>query len=242
MIPRFFCPIRLTAGATIELPETVAHHALRVLRMQSGDRLAVFNGDGGEYPARLEADGRRARALLGDHLDEDRESTLDITLVQSLPSGEKMDWVVQKAVELGVRTIAPVVSARSVVKLSGERARKREEHWRQVAISACEQSGRNRLPSLLAVQDLGTFLSQSLVDREAVKLLLFPGGERRLRAGEPGARVVLLVGPEGGLTEGEAAAALASGFERLSLGPRVLRTETAGLAVLAALGALYGDL
>src|SRR5690554_4895444 len=101
MIPRFFCPIDLAPGATVELPEAVTHHAVRVLRMQSGDRVVVFNGDGGEYPARLQAAGRSARALLGDHLDEDRESPLDITLVQSLPGGEKMDWVVQKAVELG---------------------------------------------------------------------------------------------------------------------------------------------
>lgn len=241
MSPRFFCPVPLAPGAVIELPEPLAHHAVHVLRLRSGDQLVLFDGTGGEYPARLEAAGRQVRAVLGPWRDAERESPLDLTLAQALPAGEKMDWVVQKAVELGVARIAPVVCARSVVRLAGERARRREEHWRQVMIAACEQCGRNRLPQLAPLAELADFLALAAPQLQAARLLLAPGGDQFLRDIAPGTPVMLLVGPEGGFTEGEEAAALAAGFRRLSLGPRVLRTETAGLAALAALAALFGD-
>ncbi|MFZ5509815.1 MAG: 16S rRNA (uracil(1498)-N(3))-methyltransferase [Pseudomonadota bacterium] len=241
MPPRFFCPVPLASGAVIELPEPVAHHAVHVLRLRSGDEVVLFDGAGGEYPARLDGSGRKMCAVLGPWRAAERESPLDLTLVQALPAGEKMDWVVQKAVELGAARIAPVVSARSVVRLAGERARRREEHWRQVMIAACEQCGRNRLPQLAPLADLADFLALAASQREAARLLLAPGGDQSLRDIRPGMPVVLLVGPEGGFTENEEAAALAAGFRRLSLGPRVLRTETAGLAALAALAALFGD-
>ncbi len=240
MTPRFFCPVPLAPGAVIELPEPVTHHAVHVLRLRSGDEVVLFDGAGREYPARLEATGGKVRAVLGPWRDAERESPLDLTLVQALPAGEKMDWVVQKAVELGVRRLAPVISARSRVRLAGSRARRREEHWRQVMIAACEQCGRNRLPQLAPLADLTDFLAVAAPATTA-KLLLAPGGNQSLRDIAPGTAVMLLVGPEGGFTEGEEAAALAAGFRRLSLGPRVLRTETAGLAALAALAALLGD-
>lgn len=240
MIPRFHCPLPLSADTSIELPESVAHHALQVLRMRVGDRLVLFDGEGGEYEAQLEGAGKRPCARVGRRRDVERESPLDVTLAQALPAGEKMDWIVQKAVELGVRRIVPVAAARSVLRLSGERAAKRLRHWRQVMIAACEQCGRTRLADVDAVTDLDEFLARC-ADSPATRLVLAPGGAGGLREVAARRPIVVLIGPEGGFTADELAAAASAGFGSVGLGPRVLRTETAGPAVLAALAALHGD-
>ena len=241
MTSRFFCPQPLAPNSLAELPSAAAHHALRVLRLGVGDAVVLFNGAGGEYPGRIVEAGRIVRVQLGDRLDVERESPLDMTLAQALPSGDKMDFVVQKAVELGVARIQPLLASRSVVRLSGERAARRVEHLRQVAISACEQCGRNRLPEIAPILDLRQWLAGLAQDNEIRRLLLSPQGGRRPRE-LAGRRFLLLVGPEGGLDKEEAAAARLAGFADLSLGPRILRTETAGPAALAALGGLHGDL
>ena len=146
MTSRFFCPLPLAPNSLAELPSAAAHHALRVLRLSVGDAVTLFNGEGGEYPGRIAEAGRGVRVQLGAWIDIERESPLELVLAQALPSGDKMDFVVQKAVELGVARIQPLLAARSVVRLAGERAARRVDHLRQVAISACEQCGRNRLP------------------------------------------------------------------------------------------------
>ena len=241
MISRFFFPERLPAGGEVVLPEALAHHAARVLRLQDGDAVILFDGSGGEVPARLAVSGRRWSAWLDAPCAVERESPLELVLVQALASGDKMDWVVQKSTELGVAAVLPVAAARSVLRLAGERADKRVAHWRQVAVSACEQCGRNRIPEVAPVASLDAYLTAS---RGVRKLILAPVAGKALRDIAPPARgeaVHLLVGPEGGWSEDEVAACLRAGAEALSLGPRVLRTETAGLAALAAMQALWGD-
>ncbi|MFA7281655.1 MAG: 16S rRNA (uracil(1498)-N(3))-methyltransferase [Sterolibacterium sp.] len=241
MISRFYCPMPLQAGCTVTLPPEAAHHALRVLRLRSGDELLVFDGQGGEYSGRVTETAPLFRLRLTDWHDIEREASLALTLVQALPSGDKMDWVVQKAVELGVKAIQPLHAKRSVVRLSGERAEKRRSHWQQVAIAACEQSGRNRVPEIAPVFDLPHYLAQPPGENET-RLLLSPQAELRLAdLPRPVGAVTLLIGPEGGFAEEEEATALAVGFRAVRMGPRVLRTETAGLAALAALLAMYGD-
>lgn len=241
MIPRFFCPQPLAPDSLAELPPDAAHHALRVLRLGPGAAVTLFNGEGGEYPGSLAEVGRAVRVRLGAWRDVERESPLELVLAQALPAGDKMDWVVQKAVELGVVRLQPLAAARCVVRLSGERAARRLAHWRQVAASACEQCGRNRVPEIAPILDLRQWLGQLGRDNEYARLLLSPQAGRRPRD-LAGTRFLLLVGPEGGLDAEEVSAARLAGFADLSLGPRVLRTETAGPAALAALGALHGDL
>lgn len=239
MISRFHFPDRLPAGGEVVLPEALAHHALRVLRLRDGEVLVLFDGAGGEVAARLVVRGKTAVAVLGERSAADRESPLQVVLVQALATGDKMDWIVQKAVELGVAAIQPVQAERSVLRLGGERADKRVAHWQQVAVSACEQCGRNRIPEVRPVQALGQWLASH---HEACNYLLAPGGVSGFTdAPRPSAGVHLLVGPEGGWSEAELAAADAAGCQRVSLGPRVLRTETAGLAALAVVQARWGD-
>ena len=231
----------LQSGRTLTLPPEAAHHALRVLRLRSGDELVLFDGLGGEYSGRVMEATEVLRVTLESKRDIEREAPLALTLVQALPAGDKMDWVVQKAVELGVTTIQPVQARRSVVRLTGERADKRLTHWQQVAISACEQCGRNRLPSIGAVVDLPHYLAIAPEENET-RLLLSPQRGVRLSAlSRPAGAVTLLIGPEGGFDEGEETAAHSVGFQFVSLGSRVLRTETAGVAALAAILALWGD-
>lgn len=242
MNPRFFCPQPLAPHSLAELPPGAAHHALRVLRLSVGDAVTLFNGEGGEYPGRLVEAGRSVRVELNEWLPVERESPLELTLAQALPSGDKMDWIVQKAVELGAARIQPLLATRSIVKLAGERAARRVEHWRQVAVSACEQCGRNRVPEIAPILDLRQWLGRLPQDNVICRLLLSPQGGRRPRELAGAGRFLLLVGPEGGLDEGEVSTASMAGFADLLLGPRVLRTETAGPAALAALGALCGDI
>lgn len=243
MIPRFYCPaLHAAPGLTVALPEQAAHHATRVLRLRSGDAVTLFNGSGAEWQGRIADIGRNVEVAIESAAAGIAEPDLQITLVQALPSGDKMDWVVQKAVELGAAAIQPVAAKRSVVKLDGERARKRVQHWQEVAISACEQCGRNTVPTVLPLLGLQQYLAQARQEAGA-RFLLMPtqgGSLRELEA--PQGTVSLLVGPEGGFEAAEVEAARSVGFMPLQLGPRVLRTETAGLAALAAMLALWGDL
>jgi len=223
------------------LPEAAARHAVTVLRLQVGDTLNLFNGSGGEYSARLVAVSKReARVRLIEFLATERESPVDITLALGISAGERMDYSLQKATELGVAAIQPLATERSVVRLAGERADKRLAHWQHVVTAACEQCGRNRVPAVAPVQKLYAYLAA--VDRSQRLLLLSPDAAAPLKTARQSDRVVLLVGAEGGFAPAESAAAEASGFEPVKLGPRILRTETAPVAALAVLQALWGDL
>jgi 16S rRNA (uracil1498-N3)-methyltransferase len=245
--PRFFCPQPLVSGTSLALPENAARHAVRVLRLGVGADLTLFDGRGGEYTARIT--GTKKEAVSVDILawtDKECESPLRITLVQALQAGDKMDMTVQKAVELGVAAIQPVSSRRGVVRLDGERAVRRVEHWRSVAASACEQCGRNRVPEVLPLLSLETWLAslETVPENRAItqqRIMLAPGGATSLTGLLPAGDVILLVGAEGGLDPQESVAAAAAGFVPVCLGPRILRTETAGLAALASLQTLWGD-
>ena len=232
----------LSAGAEVALPEAAAHHVARVLRLRPGAPLVLFDGSGADFRAEIVAvEGDRVRARVVERTAGLRESPLGITLVQAVSRGERMDWTLQKATELGVRSIQPVLSARSVVRLDGQQAAKKHRHWQAIVAGACEQCGRSVLPEVRPPLDLPRFLAE--VPREGQRLVLSPTGPGSL-AGLPGmaARVELLIGPEGGLDDAELAAAERAGFAPVRLGPRVLRTETAGIAALAVLQALWGDL
>jgi 16S rRNA (uracil1498-N3)-methyltransferase len=236
----------LTAGQTAPLSDFAAAHLTRVLRLTDGAAITCFNGDGHDYRARLALHGRgRGEVQVESRSAVDSESPLEITLAQALARGERMDWVIQKATELGASAIVPLVTERTEVKLDEERAARRMAHWRGVAISACEQCGRARLPRLDPPQVLHAWLaSQVGPERDGTaRLVLHPDGGRSLGAGvgdRP--RVVLAVGPEGGFSDRDLAQFDLASFEPVRLGPRVLRTETAGPAALAVLGALRGDL
>jgi 16S rRNA (uracil1498-N3)-methyltransferase len=241
MIPRFFCPFPLHPGAVVELTAEAAHHALKVLRVGAGDTAILFDGRGGQWSATLSPAGKALRATLEEFDDTDREPQLALTLVQALPASDKMDLVVQKAVELGVRRIQPITAKRSLIRLSGERATRRVEHWRNIAVAACEQSGRNRVPAVAPILDLPQYLGVVAQENE-LRFVCAPGAAGFLRdLKTPAVPVSVLVGPEGGFEESELLAARAAGFHAIRLGPRVLRTETAGLGALAAMMALWGD-
>ncbi len=218
----------------------MARHAVRVLRLPPGAALVLFDGRGGEYPAHIQRIERdRVFADLAEWRDVERESPLAVTLVQALQAGDKMDFTIQKAVELGVRDIVPVESRRSVLRLTGERAAKRVAHWQGVAAAACEQCGRNQVPMVAPLEKLENWLARPAPG--AMRLMLAPNAEQSLRELSPGGPVQLLIGAEGGLDPQEVLAAQQAGFQAVRLGPRVLRTETAGLAALAILQALRGD-
>jgi 16S rRNA (uracil1498-N3)-methyltransferase len=240
-MPRFHCDLPLAVGRLIELPSDTARHAIGALRLRSGDSVTLFNGDGAEYAGTLEPLGKGAAVRLTERSEPERESNLHITLVQGISSGERMDLTLQKSVELGVAAIQPLMMRRSVVRLSGDKAEKRLRHWRGIVVSACEQCGRNRLPPVAEIEYFPVWLRQSqppglqryLLDPEA------PASLRDLSA--PTGAIQLLAGPEGGFDPAEHKAALAAGCIPLRLGPRILRTETAALAALAAMQAIWGD-
>jgi len=242
-VPRFFVPVPLAragAGSTLELPPAIAHHAVRVVRLAVGDSLTLFDGTDGEYAAMLvRADRDGATVRIDRYIAVARESPLDVTLAQAIAANDAMDYAIRKAVELGVSAIQPLVTARSAPLPSGERGERRLAHWRSVVVAACEQCGRNRLPPVAAPIALKEWLS-AWPGRGVV---LAPESSRTLATlGTPAPPVALAVGPEGGFTEGELDAARAAGFADVVLGPRVLRTETAAVAALAAMQALWGDL
>lgn len=239
--PRFFIDAPLARGAEIGLPEPVVRH-VAALRLEPDDPVTLFNGTGGEFSAVLLASGRgSARARIGAWHDRERESPLAVTLGLGLSAGDRMDWAIQKSTELGVHAIHPVITERSVVRLGGERAERRLAHWRGVAASACEQCGRNRVPSVAPLAGFDDFIA-SAAATDGQRLLLSPHGEAAIGSLPRTRAITLLIGPEGGLSPEEIARALARGFIEVRCGPRVLRTETAPLAALAALQALHGDL
>ena len=239
-VPRFFSPVALVEGHEVALDRSAAQHAVAVLRLAVGAPLTLFDGTGGEHPATLvQADRSGARARVGARRAVEREPPFPLVLGQALAKGERMDLVVQKATELGATALAPLFTERSEVRLDAERAAKRVAHWQGVVRAACEQCGRNRLPEVATPQPLEAFLAGA--PSAALRLLLAPDGAAPRDLPRPGAAgVVLLVGPEGGLSEAEAARAAAAGFVGASLGPRVLRTETAALAALATVQAVWG--
>ncbi|HET7779614.1 MAG TPA: 16S rRNA (uracil(1498)-N(3))-methyltransferase [Rudaea sp.] len=241
-IPRVHVDQPLGPGREVLLPEQSGEHIARVLRLERGHPLILFNGDGCEYPAILASLAKRAvTAEVTAMRAIERESPLHLTLAQGIARGEKMDWILQKATELGVARIVPIVTERTEVKLDEERAERRVLHWTQVIAGACEQSGRTRLPQLEMPQRLDRWLSA--LEGDAARLALIPGGDVGARELPPMPHGALLcVGPEGGFSEKDVAMLLQSQFRALRLGPRILRTETAGIAALAALQALQGDM
>jgi 16S rRNA (uracil1498-N3)-methyltransferase len=239
-IPRFYVDTALRAGDVCSLPEDAAHHAIHVMRLREQDQAVLFNGRGGEYAARV-ASIQKLRIALDvlQHRPVERESPLQMTLLQGVSSNDRMDFTVRKAVELGVSAIYPLLATRSVARPKGERADSRRAHWQKVVISACEQCGRNRIPEVHPLAQVDACLR---APQEGFKLLLSPRSELPLsRAVEGRTGFVLAAGPEAGFDAAEEAAFGAAGFTPVKLGPRVLRTETAALAALAALSALRGD-
>jgi 16S rRNA (uracil1498-N3)-methyltransferase len=239
MVPRFYLDAPLRAGGVCTLSEDAAHHAVHVLRLREGDEVTLFNGRGGEFAARIASMQRLKISIdLLQHRAVERESPLRVTLVQGVSSGERMDSTVRKAVELGVAEVQPVLATRSVARPKGDRAENRRSHWQKVVIAACEQCGRNKVPEVLPLISVADYRATS----SAMKILLSPTAERPLsKTTLQENDFVLAAGPEAGFTEEEAARLVAAGFMPASLGPRVLRTETAAVAALAALSALRGD-
>lgn len=242
-IPRVFTDQPLLAGREVLLPEQAGEHVVRVLRLERGHPLILFNGDGRECDARLATLAKRAvSAEIVGVREVDREAPLRLTLAQGIARGEKMDWILQKATELGVFRIVPLVTERTEVKLDEDRAERRLAHWASVIAGACEQCGRNRLPLLEPPQRLDRWLG-TLGNDAAIRLALLPEGEtsvRQLPQMDNGA--LLVVGPEGGFSQHDTTLLAQGRFLGLRLGPRILRTETAGIAALAALQAVHGDL
>ena len=238
MVPRFYVDAPLREGSVCNLSEDAAHHALHVLRLRELDEVTLFNGRGGEYAARI-ASLQRLRISIDvlEHRALERESPLRVTLVQGISAGEKMDSTVRKAVELGVAAIQPVLAARSVARPKAERADTRRAHWQKIVIAACEQCGRNRIPEVSPLIDVAEYRAGA-----GTNILLSPRSERALsKLALQGNEFVLAAGPEAGFTAQEEAALAGAGFVPATLGPRVLRTETAAVAALAALNALLGD-
>lgn len=249
-IPRIYQPIPLSSGQLIELDAQATVHLTKVLRLRVGDALVVFNGEArsegsrevGEYTARVSEVGRRSASIkIGEFVARSVESPLELVLLQGISRGERMDYTVQKAVELGVSRIVPLISERTMVNLKDERQEKRREHWQSVVNSACEQSGRNRVPMVSTVTKFAEAITEAS-KTPGLKLVLHHRAKTNLNAlSAPQGPVSLLIGPEGGLSAQEIAAAEAVGFVPLCLGPRVLRTETAALAAIAVLQWQWGD-
>ncbi len=238
-IPRIYTPQPLAVGTLSELEGSAANHVGRVLRMGPGQTLTLFNGEGAEFRATIHTIERRAVTVtIEEELNVDLESPLSIELGIGISRGDRMDWVLQKVTELGVARIAPLFTERTEVKLKGERADKKQQHWEQVIVSACEQCGRNRLPVLTQPQRLEEWLRNCQAERKFV----LHHRDQPATGGEAPRSVALAIGPEGGLSEAEIAAAESAGFEALTLGPRVLRTETAPVAAMAIIQAIWGDM
>ncbi len=241
-MPRFHCPQPLAIGDTLVLPDHVAHH-VQVIRLQAGTTVTLFNGDGNEYVATITLlEKKRVTVEVKTCTARSVELPYAITLAQALPESSKMDWIIEKAVELGVAGVQPLSAQRCVVRLSAERAEKRQSHWQGIIVSASEQSGRNRLAQLAPVTDFGRWIAQQDIHK---RILLSPRADQSLAdwaRHQPPQAVTLVIGPEGGFSDDEENLAIAHGAMALSMGPRVLRTETAGLAALAMLTGAWGDI
>lgn len=241
-ISRIFQSIPLNVNTSIQLDAAATHHISRVLRAKIGDELIIFNGEGMEYASIITLiDKKSVTVQINEEIKQERESQLDLYLAQGISRGEKMDYTIQKAVELGVKKIIPLLTERCNVKLDNERREKRLQHWSSIIISACEQSGRNHVPDILLPQTLEHFLEHIEAD---VKLVLAPHADKKLKdiSFSNHSRVVLLIGPEGGLSDREIELSMRKDFLPLNLGPRVLRTETAAVAAMAVLQFFKGDL
>jgi len=233
-VPRLYCAEALSPGLQLALPAGAARH-VQVLRLQPGDAVTLFDGRGGEYEAAIAHMGRsEVRVQVGTHDAIERETKRAVHLAVGMPANERMDWLVEKAAELGVASLQPLVAERSVLRLAGERAQKKQAHWQGVAIAACEQCGRNRVPVVHPVEALPAWLARQSAPGLVLSLR---GNSQTIAAAAAGglAQVTLLSGPEGGLTPAEEDAALARGWQAVHLGERVLRAETAPLAALAVL-------
>jgi 16S rRNA (uracil1498-N3)-methyltransferase len=247
-LTRVYVDAPLTAGSVVELPADTASHLAKVLRARGGDALILFSGDGREFAGAIESvRGSRVTAAVGAGTAVDRESPLAVTLVQCVPRGDRMDFIVQKATELGVARIVPVLSQRSVVRLGSDQAESKAAHWRAVAVNACEQCGRNRLPVIDRPGELISYLGSS--ESTSIRLVMEPEAAAGASPGPPGAArsplgaaVEIAIGPEGGFAADELDAFQVAGFVRVQLGPRILRTETAALAALTWLQTQFGDL
>ena len=241
-LTRVHVPGPLAASSRQTIEGDAANHITRVLRLRPGDPLTLFDGHGCEYAARIEEFRRDAVIVaVGDREAADRESPLALTLAQGVSRGERMDWVVQKATELGITRIVPVLTERTVVKLDSEQSERKRRHWQGIAVAACEQSARNRVPDIAAPLGLQDFLRDA--DAASTRLLLSPTGTQRVNdLKAPERRIIVLIGPEGGLAEAEQRAAIGAGFIAVRMGPRVLRTETAAVAALTLLQHHFGDL
>jgi 16S rRNA (uracil1498-N3)-methyltransferase len=234
-MPRFHCPAPLHTGLALSLPAGAARH-VQVLRLQPGDVITLFNGEGGEFDATVTRMGRSdVDVEVGTHHLVEREAARAVHLLAGITANDRMDWLVEKATELGVASITPLVAERSVLKLKGERADKKLAHWQGVAVAAAEQCGRNRVPAIHPALSLKEWLAQPTVDADRWVLSLAQGTQALGAVNASARPVVVLSGPEGGLSPAEEAAALAAGFQPVTLGPRVLRAETAPLALLSAL-------
>ncbi len=239
-MPRFYVSETLSVGKILPLPDSVVRH-LHVLRTKAGAGIVLFNGNGRAYPARLlTLEKRRAEAEIVGEEQPDNESPLRITLIQAVSSGERMDFTLQKSVELGVNEIRPVLSERCVVRLNGDRADKRVARWQEIVVSACEQSGRNTVPQVLPLVSYAEAL-RALPDNHLQLLLSLNNARTLSTIHTPPTHITFMVGPEGGWTANEEQQAFDAGFQSLTLGPRVLRTETAALAAIAAMQTLWGD-
>lgn len=241
---RIFHPEKLEAGASIHLNKTASHHLIRVLRVKKDSRITIFNGDGHEYSALiLNNDPKLTLVQIEDKTPTNGESSLRVRLMQGISRSDRMDLCIQKATELGINTIVPILCQRTTTNLKGARSEKKLEHWNKIIISACEQSGRCQIPALKPIKVFDQALTT--VDTDAVKLVLDPNAEIGLgQLNEPAANtpVYILVGPEGGLTTEEILSANHHGFTGIQLGPRILRTETAALACITAIQTLWGDM
>jgi 16S rRNA (uracil1498-N3)-methyltransferase len=259
-LTRVYVDAPVTAGKRVVVAGSAANHIARVLRLRSGDSLTVFDGSGGEFGARIE-EFRKETVVVAveEHRPLDRESPLPLTLVQGISRGERMDWIIQKATELGASRIVPVFTKRSVVRLDEKQAERKLQHWRAITVSACEQCGRNRIPDLAMPVDFFDMLAGDPSGRPdaagrkdsagrtdsagSTRLLLSPTGDLRIDdLQDVGKGITVLIGPEGGLEDVEQEAAVTAGFKAVRLGPRVLRTETAAIAALTIIQRYFGDL
>lgn len=236
---RVYQPGQFETGKSFQLDKTSSNHLIKVLRLKNNYTFNLFNGEGDEFSATLEISGKNAIAHIGIKHTSNNESNLQIHLLQGISKGDRMDFAIQKSIELGVTSITPVITERTAVNLKDNRAAKKEQHWQSVAISACEQSGRNTLPVINPICDLSTIFN---TQTEELRILLDPLSGNSFHSLPSSKRIQILIGPEGGLSDSEIKIANEIGFEGVKLGPRILRTETAALAAITSAQLLWGDL